>query len=193
MSVPEIVTQVFQDRGFTDFEQTLFEDYEQREYVVQYRETDFQFISRLLEREGIYYFFRHEDGKHTLVLTDSPQAHQASAGCEQLPYAPDDEHRDATTQYMRQWKSRVAAGDGRVRAGGLRLHQAAGAALRAGDVAGRRRGRRAAGLRLPGRLRQLRATPTRTRVSGSTSRGATRSDGRARPTRGRWRWARRSS
>ncbi len=105
MSVPEIVTQVFEGRGFTDYEKTLFADYEQREYVVQYRETDLQFISRLLEREGIYYFFRHEDGKHTLVLTDSPQAHEASPGCEQLPYAADDEHRDATTQYMGQWKS----------------------------------------------------------------------------------------
>jgi type VI secretion system secreted protein VgrG len=105
MSIPEIVTKVFQDRGFTDFDQVLFEDYEQREYVVQYRETDFQFVSRLLEREGIYYFFRHEDGKHTLVLADSPQAHSPSPGCEKLPFAPDDEHRDATQQYMRQWKS----------------------------------------------------------------------------------------
>ena len=105
MSIPEIVTQVFQDRGFTDYERSLFGDYEQREYVVQYRETDFQFVSRLLERAGIYYFFRHEDGKHTLVLADSPQAHTTSGGCEQVGYAPDDEHRDATTQYMRRWKS----------------------------------------------------------------------------------------
>jgi len=105
MSVPDIVTQIFQDRGFTDFERVLFEEYEPREYVVQYRETDLQFVSRLLERAGIYYFFRHEDGKHTLVLADSPQAHQATQGCETVPYAPDDEHRDATTQYMRQWKS----------------------------------------------------------------------------------------
>ncbi len=105
MTIPRIVTKVFQDRGFTDFEQVLFETYEQRDYVVQYRETDFQFVSRLLEREGIYYFFRHEDGKHTLVLADSPQAHTASPGCEQLPFAPDDEHRDATQQYMRQWKA----------------------------------------------------------------------------------------
>jgi type VI secretion system secreted protein VgrG len=105
MSIPDIVTQVFQERGFTDFQRVLFEDYPQREYVVQYRETDFQFVSRLLEREGIYYFFRHEDGKHTLVLADSPQAHTTSPGCEQLPFAPEDEHRDATQQYMRQWKA----------------------------------------------------------------------------------------
>jgi type VI secretion system secreted protein VgrG len=107
MSIPDIVTQIFQDRGFTDFERVLFEDYDQRDYVVQYRETDFQFISRLLEREGIYYFFRHEDGKHTLVLADSPQAHTTSPGCEQLGYAPDDEHRDAMQQYVRQWKAQA--------------------------------------------------------------------------------------
>ena len=73
--------------------------------MVQYRETDLQFISRLLEREGIYYFFRHEDGKHTMVLADSPQAHSPNPGCEQLPFAPDDEHRDATIQYVQAWKS----------------------------------------------------------------------------------------
>jgi type VI secretion system secreted protein VgrG len=107
-SIPEIVTQVFEERGFSDYERVLFEDYEQREYVVQYRETDFQFVSRLLERAGIYYFFRHEDGKHTLVLGDSPQAHTSSAGCEEVGFAPDDAHRDATTQYMRRWKSESA-------------------------------------------------------------------------------------
>jgi type VI secretion system secreted protein VgrG len=105
MTIPEIVMKVFDDRGFTDYDRSLFEEYEQHEYVVQYRETDFQFVSRLLEREGIYYFFRHEDGKHTLVLVDSAQAHQAAAGCEQMPYAPDDDHRDATTEYVRQWKA----------------------------------------------------------------------------------------
>jgi type VI secretion system secreted protein VgrG len=105
MSVPEIVTQVFQDRGFTDYERVLFEQYTQRDYVVQYRESDLQFVSRLLEREGIYYFFRHEDGKHTLVLADSPQAHRTTPGCEHVPFAPKDEHRDATRQYISKWKS----------------------------------------------------------------------------------------
>ena len=50
--------------------------YDKREYCVQYRETDFNFISRLLEEEGIYYFFQHEDGKHTMVIADSPQEHK---------------------------------------------------------------------------------------------------------------------
>src|ERR1700722_2080058 len=104
-TIPEIVTQIFQDRGFVDFERALTGDYAVQEYIVQYRETDLQFVSRLLEREGIYYFFRHEDGKHTLVLADSPTAHQPASGCEQLEYAATDEHLDATTQYVRKWKA----------------------------------------------------------------------------------------
>ncbi len=50
-------------------------DTETRDYCVQYRETDFNFFSRLMEQAGLYYFFKHEDGKHTLVLTDNPGAH----------------------------------------------------------------------------------------------------------------------
>ena len=45
-----------------------------RDYCVQYRETDFDFVSRLLEEEGIFYFFEHTAEKHTLVIADSPTA-----------------------------------------------------------------------------------------------------------------------
>ena len=47
---------------------------------MQYRETDFNFVSRLMEQEGIYYYFKHEDGKHTMVLADSNDAHEAVLG-----------------------------------------------------------------------------------------------------------------
>ena len=57
-SVPEIVEQVFNDRGFSDFRLDLQGSFPPREYCVQYRETDFNFVSRLLEEEGIFYFFR---------------------------------------------------------------------------------------------------------------------------------------
>ena len=46
-----------------------------REYCVQYRETDFNFVSRLMEEEGIFYYFKHEKSKHTLVLSDSPNGY----------------------------------------------------------------------------------------------------------------------
>lgn len=57
-----------------------------REYCVQYRESDFNFVSRLLEDEGIYYWFQDRDGKDALVLTDSLATHEAAQGCESLPY-----------------------------------------------------------------------------------------------------------
>ena len=43
-------------------------NHREREYCVQYRETDFNFVSRLMEEEGMFYYFRHENGKHTLVI-----------------------------------------------------------------------------------------------------------------------------
>ena len=62
-----------------------------RDYCVQYRETDFNFVSRLMEEEGIYYYFRHTDGHNTLVLTDSTSKHTAAAGYEKIPFvAPED-------------------------------------------------------------------------------------------------------
>jgi type VI secretion system secreted protein VgrG len=73
-SVPDIVVQVFSDRGFTDFANRTTGSYPPRDYTVQYRETDFNFISRLLEDEGIFYFFEHTADKHTLVLADQPSA-----------------------------------------------------------------------------------------------------------------------
>ncbi len=85
MTIPDIIEKVFKDRGYTDFKNSLTGTYETREYCVQYRESDFQFVSRLMEEYGIFYFFEHEENKHTLVLADSSSAcqscpNQSSAG-----------------------------------------------------------------------------------------------------------------
>jgi type VI secretion system secreted protein VgrG len=57
-----------------------------RENCVQYRESDFHFLSRLMEEAGIFYFLQHDDDVHTLVLADSVGVHQTVAGYEQSPY-----------------------------------------------------------------------------------------------------------
>jgi type VI secretion system secreted protein VgrG len=75
-AIPKIIEEVFTSRGFTDYKLSLTGCYDPREYCVQYRETDFNFVSRLMEQYGIFYFFEHQNGKHTLVLADSPSAHQ---------------------------------------------------------------------------------------------------------------------
>jgi type VI secretion system secreted protein VgrG len=79
-TVPEMIEAVFQARGFSDYRLSLSGNYPKREFCVQYRETDFNFVSRLMEQEGIYYYFEHEDGKHTLVLADSISAHKPFPG-----------------------------------------------------------------------------------------------------------------
>ena len=81
--VPDILKKVLQ--GF-DVAWELHKSYPQREYCVQYRETDFNFISRLMEEEGIFYFFRHTASGHKLVIADDPVSHQDIPGDATLIY-----------------------------------------------------------------------------------------------------------
>jgi type VI secretion system secreted protein VgrG len=87
-SVPDIVEQVFKDRGFTDYQLKLQGSYQPREYCVQYRETDFNFVSRLLEDEGIFYFFQQSEEKHTLVLADDKSAFESCPNKATATYTP---------------------------------------------------------------------------------------------------------
>jgi len=91
-SVPDIIKTVFREHGTADFKDSLNGSYSPRDYCVQYMETDFDFVSRLMEEEGIYYFFEHEQDKDTLVLCDSPGAHSATPGCETVSYYPPSEN-----------------------------------------------------------------------------------------------------
>lgn len=71
-SVTEILESLFTGLGFSDYTLSrLSGNYPKLDYCVQYRETDLNFVSRLLEQEGIFYYFLHERGKHTLVLADN--------------------------------------------------------------------------------------------------------------------------
>lgn len=69
-SVVDIVEQVLKETGVTDLRFATTGTYSPREYCVQYRETHLNFVSRLLEEEGIFYYFEHSEGKHTVVFAD---------------------------------------------------------------------------------------------------------------------------
>jgi type VI secretion system secreted protein VgrG len=69
-NVPDIVKALLTEHGYSDFDDKLTKTYPVRDFCVQYRESDFNFVSRLMEDEGIYYYFRHKDGKHLMVLCD---------------------------------------------------------------------------------------------------------------------------
>ena len=72
LTVPDILKKVL---AGLDVDYEIQGTFEQREYCVQYRETDFDFASRLMEEEGIYYFFKHSEGGHKMVLANTPQSH----------------------------------------------------------------------------------------------------------------------
>jgi type VI secretion system secreted protein VgrG len=78
LSVVEIIKKVFDENGFPDYTIKCVKSYPKREYCVQYRESHLDFVSRLMEEEGIFYFFEHSASKHTLIVADAPSAVKAS-------------------------------------------------------------------------------------------------------------------
>jgi len=79
------------------------DSYRQWDFCVQYQETDFNFVSRMMEHEGIYYYFEHENGKHTLVLADSPGAHKPLPEYEKIPFYAPDAAVIANEEHVHRW------------------------------------------------------------------------------------------
>ncbi|SIT51108.1 VgrG protein [Paraburkholderia piptadeniae] len=101
-SVPEIVQETLAPYGF-QIESRLSDQYAPREYCVQYNETDADFVSRLIEQEGIYYYFEHASGKHTLVLCDAMASHRALPGYATIPYIGRDRTTIADEEHIDGW------------------------------------------------------------------------------------------
>ncbi|WP_458038738.1 type VI secretion system Vgr family protein [Pantoea ananatis] len=101
-TVPQIVQTLLKEYG-VNVETRLAGSYRVWEYCVQYQESSFDFISRLMELEGIYYFFRHEADKHTLVLCDAPDQHQAFPGYETIAYHVTPSGGSVTEEGVSQW------------------------------------------------------------------------------------------
>ena len=102
-SVPDIVKKVFTEHGYTTVDSQLETSYVAREYCVQYRETDFNFISRLLEEEGIYYFFKHDNSSHTLVLCDNINAHQPISGTSTISFSASGDAAERDSEEFSDW------------------------------------------------------------------------------------------
>ena len=76
-TVVEILDTIFGENEFAGpVDKKLKGSFRSRPYTVQYRESDFNFVSRLMEEEGIYYYFKHDDSQHTLVLCNGPSGHE---------------------------------------------------------------------------------------------------------------------
>lgn len=101
-TVPEIVQEVLSTYGFP-IESHLAETYSPRDYCVQYNETDAAFVSRLMEFEGIYFWFRHAEDTHTLMLGDAMSSHTALPGYETIPYIARDRTAIADEERIDGW------------------------------------------------------------------------------------------
>ncbi len=113
LTVPQIIEKVFRDKnGFSDFQLKLQNTYASQEYCVQYGESDFDFVSRLMEQEGIYYYFEHLEAKHTLVLVDTNSTHPAIEGNGELLFrTPDVASGD---ELIVEWQHQVSIQPGKL-------------------------------------------------------------------------------
>jgi type VI secretion system secreted protein VgrG len=103
-SVVDIFKEVAKKNGFSDYSLKLSGQYEPRTYCVQYRETDFNFLSRLLEQEGIHYFFEHSSGKHEMILCDDSTRLGTKSGYERVPFfAPSAQLGQQERDHFNRW------------------------------------------------------------------------------------------
>ena len=118
MTAPQIIEQVcahYASAGAPHLENKLSHTYPALEYTVQYRESDFAFVSRLMERFGINYYFRHENGSHTAVMVDTVDEHQEIAD-KTRAYIGVDGHHQADEEHF--WEFHP---ERNITTGGIRL------------------------------------------------------------------------
>ncbi len=114
MSVTDIIKKIFADHGFSDYEVKTKQTFDKRVYCVQYRETDFDFLCRLMEEEGIYYFFEYEKTKHKLILVDEMSAHQSIEGVSDLEFHEREENYRRRDDHIFEWRGHEAVHTGKV-------------------------------------------------------------------------------
>jgi len=105
MTVPDIVEAVFKDHAaIADFEFKLVKSYRRRVYCVQYRESDFNFVARLLEDEGIYWYFVHGPSGHKLMLVDDAGSHDDVEGQTVFPHYENSGQAPPDSEYVSHWR-----------------------------------------------------------------------------------------
>lgn len=101
--VPDIIADVLGKYGFTLLNK-LKKTYREWDYCVQYQETDLNFVMRLMEHEGIYFFFQHEQGGHKLVLVDETSCHAPLPGKPSIKYFGLDAAAVVDEEHFNSWQ-----------------------------------------------------------------------------------------
>lgn len=115
LSVVEIFDEIMGQHGFSgDVKKSLNETYKPRVYCVQYDETDFEFLSRLMEEEGIYYFFENDGKKLKMVLADSISAHNPTPKFSSIDFHFKEGQYRKETDHIFDWAERAGITTGKV-------------------------------------------------------------------------------
>ncbi len=116
-SVIDIMKEVFGDHGFGEFKDSTKATYKKRDYCVQYRESDFDFLNRLFEEEGIYYFFDHagsDKKSEKLVLADGVSAHSPVPEKSKLDFYARDASAARRGDHVAEWARQEYVQTGKV-------------------------------------------------------------------------------
>jgi type VI secretion system secreted protein VgrG len=103
LSTVEIVEEIFKKYPEAKFEKRLQGSYEPREYCVQFDESDLDFVQRLLEHEGIFYFFEYAEDGHTLVLTDDVGKLKPAEGYATVPFHAEEDPARRDRDFLSEW------------------------------------------------------------------------------------------
>ncbi|CCG20116.1 Rhs element Vgr protein [Taylorella asinigenitalis 14/45] len=106
-NIPQVIKETLEDYPF-EIEIKTEESYREWGYCVQYDETDYEFVSRLMEHEGMYYWFEHSDGKHKLIITDSKNSHKTVDAFNSLSFYDHGLGLDHTEEHFYEWQPKFS-------------------------------------------------------------------------------------
>ncbi|MBL4805922.1 MAG: type VI secretion system tip protein VgrG [Rhodobacteraceae bacterium] len=113
-SALEVIKDIFSERGFSDFQDKTSESYKKRDYLVQYRETDYEFVCRLMEEEGMYFYFTHDTSKETLVIADGSGSHSGLKNAANIEFHFREKEYKREMDHIYEWKSSERVNSGKV-------------------------------------------------------------------------------
>ena len=113
MSVPDIIGEIFSKYPVASYTFKLNEEHPQRDYCVQYNESDLTFVQRLCEDDGIFFYFEHGKGEHKLVFCDDGRSYMQRPDYETVPFYPREDQSRRERDHLYDWRSVLDVRPGR--------------------------------------------------------------------------------
>ncbi len=110
-----VFEKILKDNNYDgDVTQKLFQDHPKRDYIVQYRETDLEFVCRIFEQEGIFFFVSEKDGKDVLTIADDKSAFEALPGGPKIDFINLSDNEIVQAELVYEWKKKAGSTTGKV-------------------------------------------------------------------------------